>query len=60
MQPRLLNIKQAAAYLGTTTNVMRRLVWSKRLPKLVLGQRLLFDVCDLDAYVDAVKAALSA
>jgi len=56
----MLNIKQAASYLGTTTNVMRRLVWERRLPKFLLGQRLLFDVRDLDAFVDAEKAKLAA
>lgn len=59
MQPRMLNVQQAASYLGTTQNVMRRLVWEKRLPKFILGQRLLFDVKDLDAFVDAEKSKLS-
>jgi excisionase family DNA binding protein len=60
VQPRMLNIKQAAAYLGTTVNVMRRLVWERRLPKFVLGQRLLFDMQDLDKFVEAEKAKLAA
>jgi excisionase family DNA binding protein len=60
VQPRMLNVKQAALYLGTTTNVMRRLVWEKKLPKFVLGQRLLFDVQDLDGFIVAEKAKLAA
>jgi excisionase family DNA binding protein len=56
----MLNIKQAALYLGTTTSVMRRLVWEKRLPKFMLGQRLLFDVQDLDGFIVAEKQKLAA
>ena len=51
MNPRLLDVKQAAAYLGTTASVMRRLVWERKLPKFMLGQRLLFDVQDLDKFI---------
>jgi excisionase family DNA binding protein len=56
----MLNVKQAALYLGTTTSVMRRLVWEKKLPKFVLGQRLLFDVQDLDSFIVAEKQKLAA
>jgi excisionase family DNA binding protein len=60
MQPRNLDIRQAALYLGTTVSVMRRLVWERKLPKFMLGQRLVFDVRDLDAFVDAEKARQAA
>jgi excisionase family DNA binding protein len=53
--PRLLNVSDAAIYLGTTVSFMRSLVWNRELPKLVLGQRLLFDRKDLDAFVERRK-----
>lgn len=56
VRPRLLNVSEAAAYLGTTVSVMRSLVWSRELPKLILGQRLLFDREDLDAFVVKKKS----
>ena len=55
MNKRLLNVKEAAAYLGVTVFFMRTLAWEKRVTPLRLGQRMLFDVQDLDAFVDAQK-----
>jgi excisionase family DNA binding protein len=54
---RLMPIKPAAAYLGTTVWQMRTLVWEKKLPHLRIGKRILFDKADLDSYVDSVKVA---
>jgi excisionase family DNA binding protein len=56
-QPRLLDIKGAAAYLSTTVWCMRSLVWDKKLPAIRLGKRLLFDIADLDRFVDGLKKA---
>jgi excisionase family DNA binding protein len=55
--PRLLNVKQAAQYLGTTVSCMRTLVWNERIKSVRLGQRLLFDRQDLDKFVDDQKDA---
>ena len=55
MNKRLLNVKEAAAYLGVTVFFMRTLAWEKRVMPLRLGKRMLFDVQDLDAFVDAQK-----
>ena len=58
IEPRLLDIKQAAAYLSTTTWCVRDLVNKSKLPKIQLGQRLVFDRVVLDKFVDElVKAA---
>jgi hypothetical protein len=54
---RLLNTKEAAAYLGVTVFCMRTLAWQKRVPRLRLGQRDLYDVKDLDAFVEKAKKA---
>jgi excisionase family DNA binding protein len=54
-EPRLLGIKQAAIYLGCTIWAIRSLIWNKKIPSLKLGNRLLLDKADLDAFVDRYK-----
>lgn len=54
---RLLNIKMAAVYLSTSVWHMRQLVWTKKLPEVRFGTKLMFDRKDLDQFVDDVKAA---
>lgn len=56
-QPRLLNVAEAAHYLGTTVWQVRTLTWEKKLPVIRLGKRLLFDRADLDRFVESLKAA---
>ncbi len=53
--PRLLRVKEAAAYLSTTPWFIRSLVWAKSIPHVRLGKRILFDRADLDRYVDQQK-----
>ena len=55
--PRLLNVKEAAHYLGTSVWQMRQQVWSHKIPSLKLGHKILFDRADLDRFVEAQKAA---
>lgn len=56
-ESRLLTVSDAARYLSTTVWCVRSLVWAKELPSIRLGKRLLLDRKDLDALVDARKAA---
>jgi excisionase family DNA binding protein len=54
--PRLLNIKQAAKYLGTAVWTLRDLEWRGELPAVRnLGRRLLFDIRDLDQLIQRKK-----
>lgn len=53
--PRLVNVDTAASFLGTTVWQIRKLAWAKEIPFIRLGQRLLFDVNDLNKFVDAQK-----
>jgi excisionase family DNA binding protein len=55
--PRMLALKDAAVYLGTTVWQMRTLVWNKRLVALRLGHRQVFDRADLDAFIEKLKRA---
>jgi hypothetical protein len=55
LTPRLLNVQQAAAFLGTTVWFMRKLAWGKRIAYIHLGKRLLFDVRDLESFIASQK-----
>jgi len=56
IQPRLLNIKQAAEYLGCPVWTLRSLEWAGKLPSVRrLGRRILFDRADLDRLVEEKK-----
>lgn len=59
LQPRLIGIKAAAVYLGATVWAMRSLVWNREVPSLRIGNRVLFDKKDLDAYVEMQKTAVA-
>jgi len=56
-EPRLLNVRLAASYLGIAVWCLRTLVWEKQIPPVKIGKarRLLFDRADLDAFIDAQK-----
>jgi excisionase family DNA binding protein len=54
-QPRLLNVKEAAAYLATSMHAIRQLQWNKSIPYLRIGKLIQFDRADLDRFIDAQK-----
>jgi excisionase family DNA binding protein len=54
---RLLTIKDAARYLSAHVWAIRSLVWEHHIPFLKIGNRLLFDRRDLDAFVEQRKTA---
>jgi len=54
-QPRLLGVKDAAHYLGSTVWFVRSLVWNGDIPSCRMGKRLLIDRQDLDSFVDRQK-----
>jgi hypothetical protein len=53
--PRLLDVHAAAQYLSSTTWAVRKLAWSKIVPHIKLGSRVLFDIADLDAFISRAK-----
>jgi len=57
LAPRLLPIKAAAAYLSCTIWAVRSLAWNREVPSLKIGNRILFDKKDLDAFVERAKTA---
>jgi excisionase family DNA binding protein len=50
--PRLLTIKQAAAYCACAVWAIRQAIWSKELPAGTIGRRLLIDRAALDSFID--------
>jgi len=55
---RMLNVRQAAEYLGATIWFIRTLGWEGKVPFVKAGRRLLFDVRDLDAFIEREKVAV--
>ena len=52
----MLSVKEAARYLGSSVWFVRDQVWSKRLPKIMFGNRLVFDIQDFDKFIEAQKS----
>ena len=52
---RLLSQQEAASYLGISYWTIRDLVFRREIPHMKIGQRILVDQIDLDAYVDRSK-----
>jgi excisionase family DNA binding protein len=53
--PRLLTVKDAAAYLSVGPWAIRKLHWDRKVRGILIGRRLLFDRADLDRYVDELR-----
>lgn len=51
--PRLVTIKQAAAYCSCSVWAIRDVIWSRELPACKIGKRYLIDRGDLDRFIDA-------
>jgi excisionase family DNA binding protein len=48
---RLMTIKQAAEYLGTTPATLYTKIWRREIPFIKLGRSVRFDVRDLDELI---------
>ena len=55
IQPRLLRIPEAAAYLGATNWFVEELVRAHSIPFLAVGKYRVIDICDLDAWIEKEK-----
>lgn len=56
LEPRLLGVESAAAYLGCAKWAVRTLAWQRKVPFIRIGRRILFDKADLDKFVEQQKA----
>jgi excisionase family DNA binding protein len=52
---RWLNVEQAAAYLGVVAYTIRDATWKGELLAAKLGNRLIYDRTDLDAWAQSKK-----
>jgi excisionase family DNA binding protein len=54
---RLLNVRQAANYLGTTAASLYTKVWRREISFIKLGRSVRFDVKDLDALIELSRVS---
>ncbi len=52
---RLVNIKEAATYIGLKVSTLYGWVSEKKIPHVKIGDRVLFDIADLDAFIEKSK-----
>ena len=55
IRPRLIDVPKAAWYLGVTENAIREYVRHDKIPVVRANGRVLFDVCDLDQWIQHHK-----
>jgi excisionase family DNA binding protein len=55
VSPRLLTVPQAASYLSASVWAVRSLAWSREVPSVRVGRRVLSDLRDLDRYIERAK-----
>jgi excisionase family DNA binding protein len=50
--PRLLTVRQAADYLGTTSATIYTKIWRREIPFIKLGRSVRLDIHDLDQMIE--------
>lgn len=55
VQPALLNVKEAAVYLGRSEQAVQHLIFEKQLPVVRVGRRVHLDRRDLDCWIEKNK-----
>jgi excisionase family DNA binding protein len=58
MQNNYINIKKASEYLGLAIATLYAYVSKKNIPFIKVGDRILFDIKDLDSWMDSKKQAI--
>lgn len=53
---RLYNINEAAQYLGRSVWALREMYYKGKIPCVRDGRRMLFDITDLDAWIESNKS----
>ncbi len=52
---RLLNVREAARFLGTTPKTLYTMVWRRGIVFVKIGRSLRFDVRDLEQIIEKAK-----
>jgi excisionase family DNA binding protein len=55
VQPALLNVKEAAIYLGRSEQAVQHLIFERELPVVRVGRRVHRDRRDLDSWIEKNK-----
>ncbi len=55
VQPALLNVKEAAIYLGRSEQSVQHLIFARELPVVRVGRRVHLDRRDLDGWIEKNK-----
>ena len=55
LDKRLYSIKEAALYLGRSVWAVREMLWAGKMPYIKDGRRVLLDINDMDAWIEANK-----
>ena len=55
VQPALLNVKEAAVYLGRSEQAVQHLIFDKQVPVVRAGRRVHIDRKDLDNWIEQNK-----
>jgi len=50
---RLYNVSEAADYLGRSVNAIREMQWAGKLSYIKDGKRILFDIRDMDSWIES-------
>jgi excisionase family DNA binding protein len=59
MEKRLYNIKEASKYLGRSVWALREMYYSGKIACVRDGRRMLFDISDMDTWIDRNKTKLN-
>ena len=51
-QRRVLSVRETARYIGRTETAVRELAWNGKLPHIRADRRVMFDIKDLDRWID--------
>lgn len=54
-EARLLNVREAARFLGTTPKTLYTLVWRREIVFVKLGRSVRFDLKDLEHMIEEAK-----
>jgi excisionase family DNA binding protein len=57
---RLYSVKEAAVYLGRSEWAIKEMVWAGKIPRVKGDRRVMFDIYDLDAWVENNKMTFAA
>jgi len=50
---RLYTVSEAADYLGRSVNAIREMQWAGKLSYIKDGKRILFDIRDMDSWIES-------